>query len=360
MDFRRGAEAIKASAEAAKQRGTGGNFRPFAPSIFWRDTDEDRARYLLILNTPDEFPTVNTIGFIPVEDSKVGETVIARNDPAIGEDSDPMLDAFEGAKLTESNILAAVELDPVIETVNGRPRPRGFEVKTKEFSRRVRDEDGELTEETEDVVAPAVGLIMQRPSNFGSLLVAFDESEAPINETPVKISRTGSGNSMSFNIQGYFDQEVDLTNLIDFVDGITYLNDEMDELVEEIDGLEPLEAAHVIGNFLLDKRLEELADPDRYMELFEGIDDWPDKFGTKSEKKTKKTTRAAKPSQRRKKTEPEVEEEASVEEKPAKKTRATRTSRAKKTEEAPAEETSTTGTKSKLDELRARAQKNKA
>lgn len=245
MEFRRGAEAISAAAERK-----GGSFRPFVPSIYWKDgADKDgndlRSRYLLILNSVDQIPSVNTIGFISQPDSAVGEMVIARTDPAIGERVDPLERDWNYA-VQESNIMVAVELEPLIENVNGRDRPRGFEVKTKDFVRRVRDDKGELTEETEEVVAPAVGVIVQRPTNFGNIIVSFNEQENDIERTPVKITRQPTS-PLTFQIQGYPDMNIDLTNLVEYVDGITYLNDEMDELVETISDMDPYDAANVIG-----------------------------------------------------------------------------------------------------------------
>lgn len=328
MELRRGAEAIKASAEAAK--GRGGNFRPFVPSIYWKDTDEHRSKYILILNRIDEIPVVNTISFIPVPDSPVGEMVIARTDPYIGESSDPLEKDWDG-QVQESNIMVAVELEAMVEDVNGRRRPRGFEVKTVEFSRRVRDDAGELTDETEDVIAPAIGVIVQRPTNFGNVLTAYDESESEINRTPIKVSRQ-STQPVTFQIQGYPDQKVDLTNLLEYVDGIGYLREEMDDLIETISELDPFDAANAIGTLMLNKRIKELANNDRYQSIYDGVTESLDRFGNNKKKENKSKPKATRPSQRR----------------------------SEKTDDEPVERKESTAKKDPLADLKARAAAKKA
>lgn len=329
MELRRGSEAIKASAEAAKSRG--GNFRPFVPSIYWKDSDEHRSKYILVLNRIEEIPVVNTISFIPVPDSPVGEMVIARTDPYIGESVDPLENDWEG-QVQESNIMVAVELEPILEDVNGRQRPRGFEVATVEFSRRVRDENDELTDETEDVVAPAIGVIVQRPTNFGNVLTSYDESESEINRTPIKVTRQ-STQPVTFQIQGYPDQKVDLTNLLEYVDGIGYLREEMEDLIETISTLEdPFDAANAIGTIMLNKRIEELADNDRYEEIYNGVTESLDRFGNNKKKESKGKS----------------------------KPKATRTQRRTKSDDEPVERKESTAKRDPLAEIKARAAAKKA
>ena len=309
-DFRRGTEEIKSSVEAAKNRG--GSSRPFVPSIYWKDSDEYRSRYLLILNKIEDIPKVDVISFIPVPDSKVGESVIARTDPAIGDSYDPLVEEWDG-NAQESNVLVAVELEPIVDSSGPRAKPSGFEVKTSHFTRRVRDDEGKATDETEEVVAPAVGVIVQRPTNFGNILAAFDESEAPIHETPVKITRNET-QPVTFQIQGYENLEVDLSNLVEHIDGISYLGDEMDELREAVGDLDPAEAANLVGNIILDKRLEELADGERYEAIYKTVNKSLDTFGNKKKSKPKSSARP-RPSQRR--SAPEPPEEKSPEEEPS-------------------------------------------
>jgi hypothetical protein len=351
-DFRRGAEAMAKAKESAKS----GSFRPFAPALFWKG-DQDN-KYLLFLNDINSIPTVEMVSFIPVKGKKGDggtftyyEQVIARTDPAIGEAKDPLVDEWD-AKPRETCVAVAVELEPLFETVKGRQRPRGFEVKTTTFDRRVRDDEGELTNETEEVEAPVIGFITQSPHNFFNVVSSYDANEAPIEETPVKITRVGGDNSTVYTVDGYPDQEIDLGGLIECVDGISYLGDDLDDLVDQISDLEDAEAAQVIGAFLLDKRLEELADPDRYDDLFDGVTESLDKFGSKKKKSkdkdSSKRERPARRSQRRSRSEeaaesaeePEVEAEA---EEPAEEEKPKRRSRTRKAAEEPEAEAESGG-----------------
>jgi hypothetical protein len=382
-DFRRGAEAMAKAKESAKS----GSFRPFAPALFWKG-DQDH-KYLLFLNDINSIPTVEMVSFIPVKGKKGDgsaftyyEQVIARTDPAIGESKDPLVDEWD-AKPRETCVAVAVELEPLFETVKGRQRPRGFEVKTTTFDRRVRDDEGELTTETEEVEAPVIGFITQSPHNFFNVVSSYDANEAPIEETPVKITRVGADNSTVYTVDGYPDQEIDLEGLIECVDGISYLGDDLDSLVEDIADLEYAEAAQVIGAFLLDKRLEELADPERYDSLFEGVDESLDKFGSKKKGKDSKRERPARRSQRRGRSEeaeepaeePEAEAEAPAEaEKPKRRSRKPKEPEAEveaggdePEEEAPKPKRSTARGKqadpkamTKLEELRERSAQRKA
>lgn len=360
-DFRRGAEAISAAQKKSKG---GGDFRPFTPEFFWKDGDE---KFLLLLNPVSDFVTAEVISFIPVKGKKADgdeftryERVIARTDPVIGEDSDRMVDDWDG-KPRETTIATAVELEPTFEEVKGRKRPTGFTVKTREFERRIRDEEGELTDEYEDVVAPEVGILHQSPNNFFNVVTSFDESEAPVEETAVKITRVGNDTNTVYTIAGYVDQQIDLSPLLDNVDSIYYLRDDIEDILEAVDeATSDVEAAQIIGAALLDKRLDELVDEERYDELYDGIDSTLDKFGgkKKGKKERPKRERPARRSQRRSQSEdsdeapadeaPEAEVEAEVEEKPK-----ARRTRAKKDEgDSPKG--------SKVDDMRARLEKRRA
>ena len=148
-DFKRGAEAIAKAQEKSK---SGGEFRPFTPEFFWKADDE---RFLLFLNPVNGetgFVTIDElISFIPIKRKKADgdtfttyERVIARTDPVIGEKTDPMVTEWDGQPKTQA-IAVAVELEPTYkeDERTGRKRPSGFAVKTREFERRVRDDDGE-------------------------------------------------------------------------------------------------------------------------------------------------------------------------------------------------------------------------
>lgn len=305
-EIRRGAAAIQAAVDANENRG-GGSFKPFLPGLFWKDDKE--SRYLLFLNTIEEVPQFDAVSFIPTENGFF-ETVVAKTDQYFGEKSDRFEKVWD-ATVRVTDFAVAVELEPILELVKGKKRPKGFEVATKTFDRKIFDDDGDDTGETEEVTTPVIGVISQSPYNFFNVVKSYDAEEAPIHETPVKITRLGKDQNTSYTITGYVDQEIDLSNLIEFIDGISYLGnpEDIEAIVEQIADLEPLEAANAIGTILLDKRVEELLDEDRYEELFEGVDESMDKFGNKKKKSNKKdekkTERKARPSQRRKAAEPE-------------------------------------------------------
>lgn len=388
-DFRRGAEAIA----KAQERDSGGSFRQFTPSLFWKSDQEEK--YLLFLNEIEEIPEVQMISYIPQTGKKKNgdsfeyyESVIARTEPAIGESSDPMVDKWDGNP-KRTCIAVAVELEPTFEEVKGRQRPTGFAVKTTEFDRRIRDEAGELTTETETVEAPVIGFVAQSPHNFFNVVTSYDANDAPIHETALKVTRVGSGNSTTYSIAGFPEQEIDLGGLVDCVDGISYLGDELDNLLDEMDELDSdLEMATLIGTYMLDKRLDELCDRERYDEIFQSITKSLDKWGAKKGDKDKPATKRERPqrrSQRRGQSEPEAEasepeaEAPEVEEAPAEKParRSRRVEPKTAAEEAPAVEDApeaeekparrarakaetSSPANSKLDALRARNEKRKA
>jgi hypothetical protein len=333
-DFRRGREAIK---EANERKG-GGNFQPFAPKHFWKDSGEKK--YLLFLNPIEEIPQIDLIPMVPITRERQDGTeytfyadFIARTDPAIGEEEDRLVEELN-ARARRSNLAVAVALEVETENVKGRTRPKGFSVATVEFDRRVRGDDGELTDETETITAPDIGFVAQSPLNFFNWLEAFDASEAPLTETPLKVERLGDDKNTTYAFTPYIDQPVDLTNLLDFVDGISYLDEEMDEIKEQIEDMNDDEAAALIASLMLEKRLEELADEDRYHELTDDVTEdlgW-NPGGAKKKPRSKTKAKAAKPkpqrrSQRKAKEEPEPEADApeepeadaepEVEEKPA-------------------------------------------
>lgn len=362
-DFRRGASAIAQAATDAKNKQKG-NFAAFAPSIFLKDDGDEK--FLLFLNPLDEIPQVDLIDFIPVSRKKADgtkytafESVIARTDSALGESEDPMTDQWD-ASPKERNIAVAIELEPTFAEVKGRKKAIGFEIATRAFQRRVRDEDGELTDDYEEVVAPQIGFFPGSPHTLYASLSAHDK-DLPLEAYPVKVRKIGSGTTQSFQVVGFEDVVVDLDALIDGFDGITYLSEEERDSLEQFIPLEDALdedyeeeiriLAYQIGKKMLDKRLHELADLDRYNSLLNGITASLDKFGNKkgSPKKEKvPTARATRPSAR--KTRPKValeeteaeaaettaEEVPTVEEVKAPKPRATRKSKPK-VEEAPEE-----------------------
>lgn len=262
-DFRRGTEAIR---EAQENKG-GGNFRPFVPTIRW--TEDKESRYLLFLTPAEDIPLIYYHEFIPVgeweskDGSKSGTRYgfyISRKDPGIGEDYDPLEDDFEPpVEPKQRNVAVAVELEAVVKKVKGRNRPSGFKVKTVEFERRVGDGD-----ETETVTAPVIGVVAQSPHNFFGWIGSFNDNTAAITEVPVQVTRRGTDSDTKYDFVPYLDQKVDLSAVIEFIDGITYLEDDLEDLLESIEKMEDDSAVATIADALLAARLDELADLDRY------------------------------------------------------------------------------------------------
>lgn len=279
-EIRRGSAAIQ---DAAKSSDGGGEFRPFLPALYWRDDQEER--YILFLNEVEDMPLFDMVQYIPTDNGFFQETV-SKTDPFFGERSDTFVDQWD-ATIRKTNVAIAVELEPVVEVVKGRRKPRGFEVKTIEYERRVFDDDGEATGETEEVTAPAVGYVAQSPNNFFNQVSNYDANEAPVTSTALKITRIGKDKTTVYQLIGYDELPIDLSNLVNYIDGVSYLSDDLDTVLEEIDGLPEDEAALVIGKKLLDKREEELIDDDRYQELLDGVTESMDKFGTKKKNKKK-------------------------------------------------------------------------
>ncbi len=303
---RRGAAAIL---EAAEQGG-GGDFAPWLPALFWKEDGEDR--YVLFLNEIDEIPTFKMVQFIPVNEGKGFRETVAKTDPGWDELKESS-DAFEkkwDARPVERSVAIAVELEPVIEVVNNRRKARSFEVKTFEFERTIYDEDGEATDEKEEVTAPVVGYIAQSPNNFFNVVARYNADEAPIETTPLKITRIGKDTSTTYAVTGYEDLPLDLTNLVEYVENINYLGDDSEEVLGWFaDEDDPFTAANKLGELLLEKRITELLDPERYDALLEGVTESMDKFGNKKSKgKGKgKSERPAKTSQRRSRRDEEPE-----------------------------------------------------
>jgi hypothetical protein len=330
LEFRRGREEIQKVVEE-RNSSDGGSFTPFLPNIYWKDDKEEK--YLLFLNDIDSIPRLDLITFIP--DGNHVANVIAHTDQVFGESSDPFIDKWD-ATAREMNIAIAVELEPKFELVEGRKRPRGFEVATREFDRKVRDEDGEATDETEEVTVPVVGVIVQSTTNFFAHIEAYDASDAPIHSTPIRVKRIGKGTNTSYNVDGFPDQKIDLTNLIEYIPGISYLDkDEIEAIVEDSENQSPEETALVIGSVLLEKHLQELADQERYERLLDNVTESLDKFGKNKKKEKKPATRSTRPSQRR-------------------------SAEAEEPKEAKEEVTQDSPAKSKLEEIRAKAEAKRA
>jgi hypothetical protein len=291
-EIRRGRAAIE---EAAK--GSGGSFSPYLPSIYWNEDGAER--FILLLNDVEDLPRFDMIQFIEDENEHMQEAV-AKTDQFFGERKDGFVEQWD-AKANMRNIAIAVELEAVVEVVKNKRKPRGFEVKTIEYERRVLDDDGEPTEETEEVTAPAVGYISQSPNNFFNVISNYDANEAPVTETALKVTRIGMSKDTSYTLVGYDEMPIDLSNLTEYIDGVSYLKEELDDLIEEIADVSDEEAGLVIGKLLLDKKEEELVDDDRYQTLLAGVHESMDKFGTnkKAKKKEKAEPARSRASQRK-------------------------------------------------------------
>lgn len=333
-EIARGKAGIQAAQEASKG---GGTFTPYLPNRYWKDDKEEH--YILFLNEVEEMPTFDMVQFLMDENDHYQE-VVAKTDQFFEERRDAFVEDWD-ATIVKRTLGICVELEPVIEVVKGRKKPTGFEVKTTEYKRKLLDDDGNVTDEEEEVTAPCVGYVCQSPNNFFNHVENYDANEAPINETAVKITRLGKDKHTSYSLTGYDDQPIDLSNLIEFIGGVSYLKDEADDLYDKIEDATDQEAAAIIGSLLLDKRIEELLDEDRYNALLEETacrGESLDKFGNKKSKKAKSPAKGDRArnrvAERRAKraevhedddtpdTEPAPEEEAA--EKPATKTRTRR------------------------------------
>jgi len=306
---KRGAAAIKETNE--QRESSNGEWKPFFRTIYWNSDEESggNEHYLLFL-TPleslklsDEYvvqgvPEVLWHGFLPQEGSKFPAQVIARTWEPIGEPVDPIQEKWlYGPRKTD--LLIAVELEPTFEEdEDGIKRPIGMAVKLQNFERRIRDEDGELTEEREACVVPIIGLVAQSPFNFGNQLAAFDHKNGRIHKTPLCITRTGSGTNTTFMVEGFRNLKVDLAPLVENIDLLAYLQDSdaLEEILGLIEGKSEQDAALIIGDRLLDKVLDEKTDREVYDEIFKLINQ-PSKYA--KEKSTGKAQpRRARPSQR--------------------------------------------------------------
>jgi hypothetical protein len=273
LEFRRGKEAIAEANESSKN----GSFSPFLPNFYWKD--DKQSRLLWILNPLEDIPMVRMIK--PFTTDKRTEFVVARQDDAIGASSDPIEDEW-GYGPADSNVCIAVELKAVMEVRHGRERPTSFEVETREFTRRVRDAKGELTDAKEEAVAPSVGFICQSPSNFFNHVAHKDGTVAPIHQFALQIVRNGGGTDTDYEIELFENQELDVSGLLENWEDISYLTedekDEVSTLIEQAEDDE--EIVSIIGAALLDKWLNEHATDEWYSQVAHKIDT-PAKYPSK-------------------------------------------------------------------------------
>lgn len=297
LEFRRGLAAIE---EAASRKGGGGNFRPFVPTIKWREDAE--SRHVLVLTPIEEVPRVLLHEWIPVGKAEKanGETYtkwedfISRKDEAIGEDYDDLEERLErDAKVRHLGVM--VELEPIMENVGGRKKLKGFVVKTDTYTRKT--DNGE-----EEVTQPVVGICTASALTVWGPLGSLDQSQGPLIEVPLEITRRGKDQNTRYDVIPFLEKPVDLSPLVDYLDGISYLSsdEDYDDLVNAVEAATgETEQAIIIADAMLNKRLTELADGERYEELVSPLqlEDMPKKFGSAGKKTAAKApSRPARPS----------------------------------------------------------------
>lgn len=299
--FRRGAKAMEQAQKESAAKSKGG-FTSFAPYTSLKDGEE---KYYLFLNPLEDLPVIDLINFIPAGKRKradgseytVQEMVIAKTDASIGEDEDPMVENWDG-RAADSSIAVVVELEPTFEEINGRQKPVGFEVKTREFERAVRDAKGDIVEgDFEDVVAPEVAFLTGS-NNTVFPPIRDSDNNYPIEAFPIRVKRLGADASTTYTATPFPDSYVDLEALLE-IDGISYLDEKErdkvyksapEEDLSDEDYEDALKAyALELGKAMLDKRLDELIDPERYDRIYSGIKSSLDIFGNK-----KKASKGAK------------------------------------------------------------------
>jgi hypothetical protein len=311
--FRRGLEAIE---EAATRKSGGGNFN-FAPRLRWREDGEKK--FILVLTPIEEVPTVSLHEWIPVGKGERadGETYtrwadfISRRDPAIGEDEDELQDRLERDPKNKS-IGVVVELEPVTETVSGRKKVTSFTVKTSDYTKR--DENENEIEMTQ----PDIAFVVESPITLWGAIGSLDQSRGPISDIPVEIIRRGKDQNTRYDLFP-LEVPVDLSPIVDHLDGLSYIGNEMDDVIAKIEATDGdmLAAAQIVAETMLTKRLDELADSARYEELVPPLklEDMPKPFGGKKKKGAAKKERPARPTRRQAKEEAPAEPEATGESK---------------------------------------------
>lgn len=306
-EFRRGLAAI----EEAASRKSGGNFS-FVPRLRWREDGE--SKYVLVLTPIEEVATLLLHEWIPVGtgERNDGETYtkwddfLSRKDPALGEDYDELEERLErDAKQRAMGVV--VELEPVWEEVDGRKKVVSLTVATSDYTRKDDDEEVDMTQ-------PNLALVTESGVTLWGAIGAVDQARGPLSDIPIEIIRRGTDKHTQYSVLP-IEVPVDLSPVVDHLDGLSYLNDEMEDIIAKIDATDGdmLAAAQVVADALLSKRLNELADGDRYEELVSPLklEDMPKKFGKGGKKGAKKPAakkeRPARKTAREKKAEPKAE-----------------------------------------------------
>lgn len=296
LDFRRGSAAIE---EAATKKG-GSDFRPFLPQIVWKADNE--SKYVLVLTDVQDVTTLLLHSFIPVGKGKKSngeeftryEDFLSRRDPALGEDHDELEDRLEREPKTRC-MGVMVELEAVFESGTSK-KLKHFVVKTETFTRK--SDDGDI-----DVVAPVIGFCTQSPVTLWGTLNSTYQSLGDLIEVPIQITRRGKDQNTRYDVLPFLEKPVDLSPVIDYIDGISYITtEELPELIGELEAAETeTTKAQAIADFLLVKRINELADKERYDTLVAPLelDDMPkNPWGRKTNAKSNGNARPARPARR--------------------------------------------------------------
>lgn len=290
-------KGIAAILEAAERKGSGEDFHPFCPEIRWKDKEE---KNILILTDLDELQEYSIHEWIKVgtQTNKAGELkdkyewFISRKDPSIGETYDELQDRL-GQKPTMRFMGVAVELVPVVEQGRGgKSKVIGFEVATTTYE--AKGEDDEMV----DVDQPEIGIISLSSQNFWGWLAGFQAKHENVNLVPFAVTRRGADANTAYDFVHMMGMPVDLSGLLDTIEGCSYLreSEDFDEIIADAveaadsapEGEDPgLAAAMVIADALLAKRVEELSDAERYRTLVGPIEELPPKWG-KGKKGAKK------------------------------------------------------------------------
>lgn len=292
LNYRRGSAAIE---DAATSRG-GGDFRPFLPQIIWKNDGE--SKYVLVLTDVEDVAELLLHSFIPIGKGKKAngdefvryEEFLSRRDPALGEDTDDLEDRLEREpKLRCMGVM--VELEPVMEA--GTKKLKRFVAKTETFMSKT--DDGEV-----EVTRPAIGLCTQSGFTLWGGINTLYKSLGDLVEVPVQITRRGKDKNTRYDTIPFMEKPVDLSPVINYLDGITYIGDDMGELIKRVEAEESeVSKVQTIADFLLVKRIDELADSERYATLVDPLEleDMPTNPWNRKPA-SKETSRPARPARR--------------------------------------------------------------
>lgn len=290
LNYKRGSASITDAAT----RKSGGNFRPFLPQIAWREDGD--SKYVLVLTDIEEVAELLLHSFIPVGKAKKAngdefvkyEDFLSRKDGALGEDYDDLEDRLE-REPKRRHMGVMVELEPVFEAGTSK-KLKHFVVKTETFVRK--SDDGDI-----DVTAPIIGLCVQSAQLMWGPLNNLYHQLGDLVDIPLSITRHGAKTNTRYDAIPFMEKPVDLTPLIDYVDGINYIGDDLPELILAIEAADSdVAKAQVIADFLLTKRINELADAERYEDLVSTLtlEDMPtNAWGRKAPAKTPAPRRSA-------------------------------------------------------------------